>query len=198
MDTIETGIYVAYQGNNGLCIAIDEYSTSKIDSGYLVESNNTIFGANGFQQKAELRTDFHWKMQKLQVTVESMNIEMCVSVKDEKVYIHQKHQDEVFEKTIDLQNDKYFFMYSGALITPFIWLRGFDSDNCEKVTYQMLPIGYAEVKQLCGSVSDSEIRDYSLLMCVQNFMDIVKLQTDISGKLLSLHSETNQLTIKKQ
>ena len=54
----------------------------------------------------------------------------------------------VFEKIIDLQNDNYFFMYSGALIIPMIWLRGYDFNNYEKVTYQMLPSGFAEIKQL--------------------------------------------------
>jgi hypothetical protein len=123
-------------------MAMDEYIISRIPAGYLVESNNTIFGANGFCQKAVLRTDAHWQMQELQVTVESLNIEMCASIKDGKLYLQQKQQDAKLEKIIDLQNDKHFFMYNGAMIIPMIWLRGFDFDNYEKVTYQMLPMGY--------------------------------------------------------
>ena len=88
-------------------------------------------------------------------------------------------------------------MYSGALIISMIWLRGLDFNNYEKVIYQMLPQGFAEVKQLSDIVSDKEIRNFSLLMYVQNFTDIVKVQTDMFGKMLSLHSETNQLTIRR-
>ena len=199
MDLIEKGVYVAYQGNKSAYIAMDEYFITRIPKGYLVESNNTIFGANGFQQKAELRTDDFWQMQELQVTIEALNIEMNAVVKDGTVYVRQKRQGGVeFEKNIVIQNDKYFFQYSGALIIPTIWLRGFDFDNFEKITCQMLPMGYAEVKQLPELISDQGIRDFSLLMYVQHFTDIIKIQTDMSGKLLSLHSETNQLTIKTQ
>ena len=198
MDTIETGTYVANQGNYGQCIAIDEYSISKISDGFLVESNNTIFGTNGFQQKAELITDFHWKMQELNIHVESLNNELHVSVNEGKVYVHQKKQDTVFKKNIDLQHKNYFFIYSGALIIPMIWLRGFDFDNCEKVTYQMLPVGFADIKQIPDTVSSNNMREFSVLMYVRNFTDIIKIRTDVSGKLLSLHSVKNQLTIKKQ
>ena len=75
--------------------------------------------------------------------------------------------------------------------------RGFDFDNYEKVTYQLLPVGFAEIKQLSDNiVSKKSTCDFSLLMHTQNFADIVKIQTDISGKLLFLHSETNKTTIK--
>ena len=96
-----------------------------------------------------------------------------------------------------MQHDKFFFMYSGALVVPMIWLRGFDFDNYMKVTYQMLPVGYAEIKQLPNTASCQGFRNFSLLMYVQNFTDIVKIQTDISGKLLTLYSETNHITIFK-
>ena len=136
-------------------------------------------------------------MQELQVTVEALNIEMTANVKYGKVYVRQKQRYALdFEKVIELQNDRYFFQYSGALIVPMIWFRGFDFDNYEKVTYQMLPMGYAEVKQLPNTVSNQVVRNFSFLMYVQNFTDILKVQTDISGKLLSLQSETNRLTIK--
>jgi len=196
MDTFEKDVFVAYQGDNLTYIAMDEYVVYRTPSGFLVESNNTVFGVNGFQQKSVLRTDHKWQMQELQVIIESLKIELRASVTDRKIVIQQKQQDTNFEKIIDLMNDRYFFMYSGALIIPMIWLRGFDFDNYEKVTYQMLPIGYAEVKQLPETVPCKRIRNFSLLMYIQNFTDIVKVQTDISGKLLSLHSDTNQLTIK--
>ena len=197
METTEKDVYVAYLGNNNAYIAMDEYTISRIPSGYLVESTNTVFGNNGFQQKAELQTDHNWQMQDLKVTVESLNIEMKASVKDGKVYLRQTQQNNLsFENVIDLQYDNYYFQYNGALIVPMIWLRGFDFDSYEKVTYQMLPVGYAEVKQLPEPVTGQGIRDFSLLMYVQNFTDIIKIQTDKSGKLLSLHSEINQLTIK--
>ena len=89
-------------------------------------------------------------------------------------------------------------MYSGALVIPMIWLRGFDFDNYEKVTYQILPTGYAEVKQLHGTDSFQGVRNFSILMYIQNFSDIIKVQTDMLGKLLNFYSETNQLTIKIQ
>jgi hypothetical protein len=198
MNTIEKGVYVAHQGSKEVCIAMDEYSVSRIKSGFLVESNSSVFGVNGFLQKSVLRTNIKWQMQELLVSIESMMIEMCASVKDEKMYLQQKQQDMNVEKIIDLQNDKFFFLYSGALIIPMIWLRGFDFDNYEKVTYQMLPIGYAEIKQLSNSVSVNGMRDFSLLMYMHNFTDVVKVQTDMSGKLLFFHSETNQISIKLQ
>ena len=97
-----------------------------------------------------------------------------------------------------MQNYRYFFHYNGALIVPMLWLRGFDFDNYEKVTFQMLPAGYAEVKQLPATVYCQGARTFSVLMYVQNFIDILKIETDKLGILLSLHSESNQLTIKKQ
>jgi len=196
MNIVENGVYVASQGNNGAYIAMDEYSISQISSGFQIDSNNTIFGINGFQQKAKLRTDAHWNMQELHIIVESLKIEMNAHVNEGKLYIRQKQQDSNFEEILDLQQDKFFFMYNGALVIPMIWLRGFDFDNYEKVTYQMLPTGFAEIKQLANTASDSNICTFSLLLFVQNFTDIVKIQTDIAGKLLSLHSETSGLTIK--
>ena len=199
MDITEKDVYVAYQGNNNAYIIIDECAISQTLEGFLIESNNTVIGTNGFQQKAVLRTDQKWQMQELKVAIESMSIEMCAYVKERKVYIKQKQQDTVdFEKIIGLQNDNFFFQYSGALIVPMIWLRGFDFDSYEKITYQMLPTGYAEIKQLPNTASSQHIRSFSLLMYVHNFTDILKIQTDMCGKLLSLHSETNQVTIKLQ
>ena len=198
MKTIENNVYVAYH-DNGVCIAMDEYSISQVSSGFHIDSNNTVFGVNGFQQKAILRTDDCWQMQELKVAIESMNIEMCANVKDRKVYVQQKQQNAVgFEKIFELQNDKFFYIYSGALVIPMIWLRGFSFDNYEKVAYQMLPAGFVEIKQLTDTVSENNLRTFSLLMYLQNFTDIVKIRTDISGKILSLYSETCQLTIIKQ
>ena len=199
MDTIENDVYIAYQVDNGTCIAMDEFSISQISSGFQINSNNTVFGINGFQQKASLKTDFQWQMHELNIFVDSMNIEMNAIVKEGKAYVKQNKQNTVgFEKIIDLKNDKFFFQYNGALVIPMIWLRGFDFDNYKKVTYQMLPMGYAEVKQLPNTATCQEFRDLSLLMYVQNFTDIIKIRTDMSGKLLSLQSETNQLLIKLQ
>ena len=197
MDTIEKGVYEAYQGNSGVCVAMDEYNISRTSSGFLVESNNTIFGSNGFQQKAVLRTNSHWQMQELRVIVESLGIEMYAFIKERKLYLQQKQQDTNIEKIIDLQSNNYFFMYNGALVVPIIWLRGVDFENYDKVTYQMLPMGYAEVKQLYSSASFGQnMRNFSLLMYVQNFTSIVKIQTDMSGKLSFFHDEANQLIIK--
>ena len=196
MDAIEQGVYVAHHGNNNEFIAMDEYVIMQTPSGFLVQSNNIVFGTNGFQQRAVLQTDIHWQMQKLQVASEALNVEMCASINDNKLYLQQKQPEVNFEKIIDLQIDKYFFMYQGALVIPMIWLRGFDFENYEKVTYQMLPAGYAEIKQLSDVVSDNKVRTFSLLMYLQNFTDIVTIETDISGKLLSLHSETNNVIIK--
>ena len=60
----------------------------------------------------------------------------------------------------------------------------------------MLPIGFSEIKQLPDAVSDNKIRNFSQLINTQNFTDIIKIQTDISGKMLSLYSEVNKITIK--
>jgi hypothetical protein len=87
-------------------------------------------------------------------------------------------------------------VYSGALVIPMIWLRGFDFENYDKVTYHMLLGGYAEVKQLPDAVENQTIRHFSMLMYLQNYTDIIKLQTDMLGKLLSFHSETNLSTVK--
>lgn len=198
MDTIEKDVYVAYQGNNQVYIAVDEYVISRMPTGFLVESDNTVFGVNGFQQKSTLRTNHQWQMQELKVIVESMGIEMNASAKNGKLYLQQKQNDANYEKVINLQHDNYFFMYNGTLVILMIWLRGFDFDNFEKITYQMLPTGYAEVKQIQDSVSGRNERSFSILMFLQNFTDIVKVQTDMSGKMLFFHSETNQLTIKLQ
>jgi len=108
MDAIENDVYVAYQIDNGACIAMDEFSISQISSGFQIDSNNTVFGVNGFQQKAILRTDVHWQMQELYITVESLKIEMEAYINDGKLYLHQKQQDSNFEKIIDLQHDKFF------------------------------------------------------------------------------------------
>ena len=196
MNIIENDAYIAYHGNDRAYIAMDEYSISRISSGFSVESNNTVFGTNGFCQKASLKTDFQWKIQELKITIDSFGLAIHVFVNDGKLYLRQKQHGSSFDKIIDLQNNKYFFMYSGALVIPTIWLRGFDFDSYEKISYQMLPTGFAEIKQLSGSVSGDKIRNFSLLMCTQNFTDIIKVQTDISGKILSLHSEINNITIK--
>jgi hypothetical protein len=37
---------------------------------------------------------------------------------------------------------------------------------------------------------------FSLMIYLQNFVDIVKVQTDMSGKVLFYHSEINQLIFK--
>ncbi|MDR1115493.1 MAG: hypothetical protein LBL33_05000 [Tannerella sp.] len=198
MDTIEKDVYVAYHGNSAAYIAMDEYDISRISTGFLIKSNNTVFGSNGFHQKAVLQTDFHWQMQELKVDVESLNIEMLASINHGKLYLQQKQANENFEKIIDLQHEKHFFLYSGALVIPMIWMRGFDFDNYEKVTYQMLPMGYAEVKQLCDPDSGQGIRHFSIMIYLQSFVDIIKAQTDMFGKLLYYYSETNQITIKIQ
>ena len=197
MNIIENDVYVAYQGSSDVYIAMDEYSIAQISSGFLVESNNTVFGTNGFQQKALLKTDFQWKMQELKVTIDSVGLAMYASVNDGKLYLQQNKKDASFEKIIDLQHDNFFFMYSGALVIPMVWLRGFDFCNYEKVTCQMIPMGFAEIKQLSEDIVSSKLsRDFSLLMYMQNFTDIIKIQTDISGKLISLHSEVNKITVK--
>ena len=66
------------------------------------------------------------------------------------------------------------------------------------VRFYHLPIGYAEVKQLRDTNSDQGTRYFSVMIYLQIFTDIVKIQTDKYGKMLSFHSETNQLTIKIQ
>lgn len=198
MDTVEKDVYVAYQGNSNTYIAIDEYSISRTPTGFLVESNNTVFGASGYSQKAKLSTDAYWQMQELQIRVESFNIEIVASIDDKKLYLQQKQHNANHDKIIDLHKDKHFFLYSGAMIVPFVWLRGFDFNNFEKVIYQMLPDGYAEVKQLRNTDPDQDTREFSLMMCMHNFTDIVKIKTDMFGKMLLFHSETNQITIKIQ
>ena len=89
MTILEKDVYIAHKGDNGACIAMDEYSISHTSSGFLVESNNTVFGINGFQQKSVLKTDSGWLMQELHVIIESLKIEMCASVNDGRLFIKQ-------------------------------------------------------------------------------------------------------------
>jgi len=154
MNIIEKGVYEAYQGNSEMSIAIDEYTISRMSDGYHVESNSTVLGISGFQQRAILLTDDRWQMQELRITIESLDVEMTASLKEGRVYVHQKQPESDIEKIIDLQNDRHFFIFNGALLIPMIWLRGFDFSNFEKATYQMLPVGYAEVKQLHNTDRD--------------------------------------------
>ena len=110
MTILEKDVYVAYKGDNGVCFAMDEYSISHTSSGFLVESNNTVFGANGFQQKSVLKTNSEWLMQELHVVIESMKIEVCASVNDGRLFIKQNQSGVNFEKNIDLQGDKFFYV----------------------------------------------------------------------------------------
>ena len=93
MDAIEKDVYVAYRGNVSTYMAMDEYTISRMSYGFFIESINTVFGINGFYQKATMYTDFQWQIQKLNVDVESLNIKMNAYIKDEKLYIQQKQQD---------------------------------------------------------------------------------------------------------
>ena len=118
-------------------------------------------------------------------TIREVHEKNCLQVIQKEKNLHGKILTCFKQCVAHQKNDKYFFMYSGALIIPFIWLRGFDFDNYEKVTYQMLPMGFAEIKQLPDIDLDKTVRNFSLLMYVQNFTDIVKIQTDISGKTVT-------------
>lgn len=193
----EKGTYIACS-NNGTSVSIDEYSVVSSSTGYTINSDNVVFGNNGFQQKAELRTDSKWVMQELNVRIDTLDIEMKANIQDGNLHIAYNQANGKYEKTFFFDNARFFFMYNGALVVPLIWLRGFDFDNYETVIYQMLPVGLAEVKQIRTTDLEHNIRRFSILMQIQGYADIVNVQTDMFGKVLYYQSQSNGLTVKIQ
>ena len=157
-----------------------------------------VFGPNGFQQKAEMYTDIQWNMERLHVAVNGMDTEMWATLTDSSIKVQQRCADNTIERIISLQNNRYFFLFHGALIIPMLWLRGLEFGQYEKTPCQILPLGYAEVTEIKGTMNDSNTREFSLMMQLNEYMDSVLIQTDNSGKVINYQSEIGHLIIKQQ
>lgn len=196
-ELLEQGTYVAQQGEVGALIAMDEYRIEKAPNGYKIQSDNVVFGQNGFSQFAEMIVDDQWMMQDLHIVVNDKDIELNVTVEDRNVRIKQRQKQTEVTKEISLQFNQYFFLYSGALAIPLIWLRGFDFSFLEKMQYQVLPIGMAEVMQI-KQENISDTRLFSLNIHIGEMSDFINIQTDQSGKVLLYESALSRLIIKPQ
>ena len=196
----EKGIYTAQYGETGALIAMDEYTIEQIPNGpngFKIKSDNVIFGQNGFRQCAEMWVDESWMMQKIHIVVDQKNIELLANVDGDNVKIWQQHGQREFEKIIPLQMNKFFFLYSGALALPFIWLRGFNYGTFEKIQYQLFPTGQAEVMQI-KKEDKPTVYHFSINMYIGEMTDLTKIETDHTGKMLLFQSASTKLIIKPQ
>ena len=197
-ELFEKGAYVAQYGENGPLVAMDEYIIERIPNGFKIKSDNTMFGQHGFRQCAEMTVDAQWLMQDLRVIVDDMHIELNVRIDNGSVNLTQKQGQTEETKVLPLQQlNQYFFIYSGALVIPFIWLRGFNFKVFEKVQYQLLPVGLVEVMQI-KQTNESDILQFSLNIQVGEMTDFVNIKTDNKGKVLQYESALSKLIIKPQ
>lgn len=194
---LEKGSYVAQYGETGALIAMDEYLIEQIPTGFKIQSDNVIFGQNGFRQCAEMLVDDQWLMRKLRVVVEEKNIELNADIDNGSFRIKQSQAQTETTKLIPLQLNQYFLIYNGALVMPLIWLRGFNSEYFEKVQFQLLPVGLAEVMQIKQS-NTSDIRKFSVNIQVMDFTDFIHITTDHTGRTLLYESALSKLIIKPQ
>jgi hypothetical protein len=194
---IEKGTYLAQQGETGVLVAIDEYMIEKEQNGYKIRSDNVIFGSNGFQQSAEIFVDNKWMMTYLHIEIDSQNIELTANIENGNAMITQRQRQKKIEKVIPLQLKQYFFIYSGGLIIPMIWLRGFDFLTFNKIQYQLLPIGVAEVMQIKQN-KISDVLHFSLTMQIGEITDYINIKTNQEGKVLLYESAISKLIIKPQ
>lgn len=194
---IEKGTYAAQYGETGALVAMDEYDVTETSNGFRIRSDNVIFGQNGFRQHAEMLVDNQWIMQQLCIVVDEKNIELNASIVNENVRIWQKHGEIEIENVIPLQGKRFFFLYSGALVIPLIWFRGFDFEVFEKTHYQLIPTGRAEVMQI-PEMGDANVCHFSINMQIGEITDFIQIKTDCSGKVWYYKSELSQLIIKQQ
>jgi len=196
-ELFEKGTYTAQYGETGALIAMDEYIIGRTSDGFKIQSNNNIFGQNGFRQLAEIEVDDQWMMQRLHIAVVDKNIELNANFDNGSVRIIQSHEQKEVSKLIPLQFSQYIFIYNGALVIPTVWLRGFDFNSFEKTQYQLLPAGMAEVKQI-KQTNESDRLHFSLNLQVNGITDIVNITTDYAGKVILYESALSKLRIKPQ
>lgn len=194
---LEKGTYMAQQGETGALIAMDEFVIEKIPTGFKIQSDNVIFGQNGFRQCAEMFVDDQWMMHHLHIVVNDKNIELNATVDNGNVKITQRQEQTEITKVIPLQFNRYFFIYNGALVIPLIGFRGFDFTAFEKMQYQLLPAGLAEVMQI-RQTDVSDRLHFSLTIQIGEITDFIKIQTDRAGKILVYESALSKLIIKPQ
>jgi len=196
-DLFEKGTYTAQQSKNGALIAMDEYIIERTLNGFKIQSDNVTFGQNGFRQRAEMLVDDQWMMQHLHVVVDDKRIELNASIDKEQVRIIQNQERKEINKLIPLHISRYFFIYSGALVIPLIWLRGFDFKSFEKIQYQLLPAGLAEVMQI-KKTNVSDTLHFSLNVQLGEINDFINIETDCTGKVILYESALSKLIIKPQ
>jgi len=190
----EKGTYIAKAGSNGACVIIDEYTVFDNGQGFTISSQNTVLGEYGFSQNAELFTDYNWTPKKMSVKVQNSDREFLGDINGDKVILKNIIKETVEEKVVPLINKNIMFLFSGAIVLPFIWLRSYDFNNYDRTQYQIIPHGTSEVQQLKGSANGS--RTFNIQINIGGQIDMIRIETDNIGKMLSFESQTTKLIIK--
>jgi hypothetical protein len=192
---VEKGVYAAYTSLNGPVIAREAYEIFNSKNRFIIKSDITVFGENGFYQNVFIELTNNWLPLNVKINDSSNNIFLADFSNSQATFTTRRSNASDIIHTVPILNSNFFITFSGALLIPFLWLRGLKPDS-KKLSLQILPVGYAEVEVLENIMIFGESFKKLLLKQVANDTEtIFYVIYDSTGVLQSVHHDN--LIIRK-
>lgn len=191
----EKGVYSAHTSSNGPMIIREEYELYNHENKFILKSNITVFGNNGFYQEVFMELNEDWSPSSIIIDSPG-NVNFTAQFhNNQAVFTSQLPGETSTTQSVPILNEKFFFAFNGALVIPFLWLRCLNPDS-KKINFQILPIGYAEVEVLENTtISDKVFNKLQLKQFVNDLETIFIVTYDFNGVLHSVNN--NNLIIRK-
>jgi hypothetical protein len=176
-------------------IAREAYEIYSTKNRFMIKSDITVFGVNGFYQTVYMEVTDNWFPLSVKISDSENNLFLADISNNQATFSTRRTSASDIIQTVPIVNGNFFITFAGALLIPFLWLRSLKPDS-KKLSFQILPVGYAEVEVLENAmISGASYGKLLLKQVVNDIETIFYVIYDSNGVLQSV--DHDNLIIRK-